>query len=171
VIEEVLVIVRRHRLQLPRDLALLLKVLVMDQGLAADLDPGFQLQQVLAPYAQRLMARQFAPDVLARRLAQTGAEAAQLGVEFPGQLRRLLRVLDRGDLQVRLPEADLELLIARTERTGNRIVAAVVAAALIQASAGLIASGRDRRRSLVVGGVAAAGALGAYLASTARRTP
>ena len=67
-IEEGLVIVRRHRLQLPREIALLLRVLVIDQGVAARLDPDFQVQAALAPYAQRLMIPQFAFQLLVTAL-------------------------------------------------------------------------------------------------------
>lgn len=142
VIGEVLTIVRQHHLRLPRDLVLLLKVLVMDQGVAAELDPGFQLQGALTPYARRLMARELAPDALLRRLTQAGAEAAQLGVELPQQVRQLLRAAEAGELQIRLHADDLEPLAARVERAGNRIVAALLATAVIQAAAALLTPGR-----------------------------
>ena len=38
-IGEMLVIVRRHRLRVPRDLSLLFTVLIVAEGLVADLDP------------------------------------------------------------------------------------------------------------------------------------
>lgn len=146
VIGEVLTIVRQHRLHLPRDLALLLKVLIMDQGVAAELDPGFQLQDALTPYARRLMAVELAPDALTRRLAQAGAEAAQLGVELPQQVRHLLRAAEAGELQIRLHADDLEPLAARIERAGNRIVAALLASAVIEATAQLLAGRSASRR-------------------------
>jgi ubiquinone biosynthesis protein len=48
-------VVRAHRLRLPSDLALLLKTVMMCEGVAAQLDPGFELVPVLVPYANRLM--------------------------------------------------------------------------------------------------------------------
>jgi len=47
-------IVRAHRLRLPSDLALLLKTVIMCEGVAAQLDPSFQLVPLLVPYAARL---------------------------------------------------------------------------------------------------------------------
>ena len=159
VIGEVLAIVRHHRLHLPRDLALLLKVLVMDQGVAAELDPGFRLQDALTPYARRLMARELAPDVLVPRLAQAGAEAAQLGVELPQQVRHLLRAAEAGELQIRLHADDLEPLAARIERAGNRIVAALLVSAAIEAAAALLArghgNGQRSRSSLIANALSA----------------
>lgn len=69
-IEEALVVVRRHRLQLPANLTLLLKALVMCEGLGTRLDPTFNLTAVLVPYAERLMTRRYSPDVLGRRLGR-----------------------------------------------------------------------------------------------------
>ena len=155
------------------ELALLLKVDVMDQGLAANLDPAFRLEDVLAPYARGLMARELSPAALARRLAKAGLDATRLGMELPGQLHRLLAVLDEGGLEVHLRAAELEPLVARTERLGNRLVAGGLAAAFIEGLAELMAVDPKRWRHvqgrLLAGGVGAAGTLGAYLAWTARR--
>jgi ubiquinone biosynthesis protein len=47
-------VVRAHRLRLPSDLALLIKTVMMCEGVAAQLDPGFELVPMLVPYASRL---------------------------------------------------------------------------------------------------------------------
>jgi ubiquinone biosynthesis protein len=44
-------VVRRHRLCLPSDLALLIKTVMMCEGVAAQLDPAFRLVPMLVPYA------------------------------------------------------------------------------------------------------------------------
>jgi ubiquinone biosynthesis protein len=49
-------VVREHRLRLPSDLALLLKTVMMCEGVAAKLDPGFELTPILVPYAARLVS-------------------------------------------------------------------------------------------------------------------
>ena len=48
---ELMSVVRAHRLRLPSDLALLLKTVMMCEGVAAQLDPGFELVPLLVPYA------------------------------------------------------------------------------------------------------------------------
>lgn len=107
-IQQLLEVLRRHRLRLPSDLSLLLKVLVMDQGMAAVLNPGFRLQEALAPYAQRPIERRLEPDALSGRLRRVSGDAARLGVEAPAQLRSILRSVERGDLGVRLAGDELE---------------------------------------------------------------
>jgi ubiquinone biosynthesis protein len=172
-IEEALAIVRRHHLQLPRELALLLKMVVMNEGMAARLDPDFRLGDVLGPYARRLVARQLSPAAFARRLGQAGIDVAQLGAELPDHLRRLLAVLESSGLDVHLRADEIEPLVARAERLGNRLVAGVIAAAFIEGLAELMAVEPERRRAwerpMLTVGLGAVGTLGGYLAWTARR--
>ena len=172
-IDEVLAVVRHHHLRVPSDVALLLKTVVMEEGMAAQLDPEFQLGDALKPYAQRLVAAQLSPAAMARRLTRAGVDVARLTSELPDQLHRLVGVLEGGGLEVHLRAAEIEPLVARTERLGNRIVAGVVAAAFIDGLAQLVSVDprRQRRwgRPMVVAGLGAAGALGAYIARGARQ--
>jgi ubiquinone biosynthesis protein len=167
-IADLMEITRRHRLRLPRDLALLTKALIMEEGLAATLDPGFQIGQALAPFAQRHLLAQLSPTALLRRLERLGLDAS----EFPGQLHRILN----DGIEVHVRTTDLEPLVARLERLGNRIAVSVLAAAAINSLAELAAADRVRpgawRNSPLAARAAAVAALGGYAAwrrSTARR--
>ncbi len=55
-IADVMNVVRANRLRLPSDLALLLKTVMMCEGIAAQLDPAFELVPLLLPYAARLVS-------------------------------------------------------------------------------------------------------------------
>lgn len=138
-IHEALGIVRHHRLQLPTNLALLLKTLVMSEGMGVQLDPGFRLTAVMAPYAQRLLLRRFAPERLARLASASGLEAARLGVDLPGQARRILTDLERGTLQVGVRPSGLDPLLRHAERLVNRLIVGILAAAFIVGLANLMA--------------------------------
>jgi ubiquinone biosynthesis protein len=48
-------VVRAHRLRLPSDLALLIKTVMMCEGVAARLDPKFEFAPLFIPYATQLM--------------------------------------------------------------------------------------------------------------------
>lgn len=130
-IEEVLAVLRRNRLRLPHELALLIKALAMNEGMGARLDPDFRLGDVLAHYAERLIGAEISPAALARRYKEAGLQAAELAIELPEQLHRVLNAIDREGLQL-LPATQLEQLIARNERQTNRLVTAMIGAAVIQ---------------------------------------
>jgi ubiquinone biosynthesis protein len=162
-------VVRRHRLQLPPNLSLLLKTAVMCEGLAAQLDPTFKLTSVLAPYAERLMLRQYSPMLWARRFGHAGLEAARLGTELPLQLRCLLGELEHGGLEVGMRPEGFEPIVRRFEQLANRLVLGIIAAAFINGLAVLTSvyqpPGWERWAGAAFTlGFVLAGALGAYLA-------
>lgn len=167
ILEEMLTIVRRHHLRLPSNLALLVKTIVMNEGLGMQLDPTFRLTTVLVPYAQHLMLRQYSPRFWTKRLGQAGMDAAWLGTELPQQLRRMLSELERGNLTMSMRPTDVDAVIQRFERLGNRIILGIVLAAFIIGLATLMAgyhpSGWNEWAFFVIGFVLAAG-LGVYLA-------
>ena len=173
IINGALGIVRSHHLQLPREMALLLRMLIMTEGMGEVLDPDFSMGSTLAPYARRMAVHQLNPVAVARRLGQVGAETLELGAELPDQLRRLLNTLDFEGLEVHLRAEELAPLVERLERVGNRMVAAIFAAAFIRGVGELTLGDTDRWKGwqapLMTAGLASTGALGGYLAWTARR--
>ena len=168
-VSEALTVVRRHQLQLPPNLALLLKTVVMNEGMGARLDPSFTLGSVLAPYAEQLLWRRFAPDRLARRLGRSAVEAVRLGTELPAQLRRLLGELERGGMEIGVRPAELEPVLRRLERLVNRVVLGILTAAFIVGLAMLMAvyhppGWEQWSGALFAVGFSLATALGVYLA-------
>jgi ubiquinone biosynthesis protein len=132
-IADVMDVLRRHRLRIPRDLAMLVKAIAMEEALAAELDPGFHLGTALAPYARVHLLEQLSPVAVARRLEELGLGAADLPH----------RLLDDG-LPVTVSK-DLEPLVARAEHLGNRIALSILAAPVIAALAELAVGRRSRR--------------------------
>jgi ubiquinone biosynthesis protein len=168
-LEEGLDVVRRHRLVLPAGLALLLKTAAMHEALGARLDPDFRLTAVLAPYAERLLWRQYAPTRWVRRLGLAGLDAARLGTELPGEARRLVAALQRGTLEVGVRPEHFEPLVGRLERLANRLVLGILAGAFVNGLAVLMAAHRPGGpeawlETLLGVGFALAAGLGVYLA-------
>lgn len=130
-VSDVLSVVRRHHLHLPVNLALMLKMAVMVEGLGAQLDPQFNLMTALQPFGQQLLLHRMSPAVWARRLGQAGIDAAQLGIELPAQVRRLLGDLERGALEVGIRAVDVEPVIQRLEGLTNRLILGMLASAFI----------------------------------------
>ncbi|MCW2134190.1 ABC1 kinase family protein [Arthrobacter sp. VKM Ac-2550] len=172
-IGRLLALLREHHLQLPRDVALILKMVLMAEGMGVRLDPAFNLTETLSPYAQRLALHSISLSAYARRFGQAGLDAAELGVELPGKLRRILDLMDTDGFELHLRAAELEPLMERAERIGNRLVAGLIAAAFIRGVGELVVADKEefRRwaRPLMGAGLGGGATLGSYLAWTARR--
>jgi ubiquinone biosynthesis protein len=149
---QLLAILRRHRLQLQAEIAMLVRMLLMVEGLGARLDPSFNLGEAVAPYASRLAASRYSPAAMAERAARAGLDTAALTAELPEKLRHLFDILETNGVEVHLRAAELDPLIARIERIGTRLVTGVIVAAVIttlgQLAGGSPHLGRSRRGRL-----------------------
>jgi ubiquinone biosynthesis protein len=168
-IEDGLRIVRRHNLQLPSNLALLLKTGIMAEGLAARVNPEFEPLAALRPYTEHILMKQLDPRELSKRVGHASFEAAQLAMEMPHMLRRILGSVDRGQVEVGVRPERFEPLMFRLERLVNRVVLGILTASFIIGLAVLMAvyspPGWDRLAGIVFGaGFLVAGGMGIYLA-------
>ncbi|MGW9184485.1 ABC1 kinase family protein [Agromyces sp. NPDC055661] len=165
-------ILRSNRVRLPRELVLLFKALLLIEALATRLDPDFRLGESLEPYAERLSWERLRASAIARRLGRASIDAGELAFDLPSIVRRLVDVADTGGIQLHLRAAELDPLVGRAERIGNRLVAGMLGAALISGIGGLVAGGRRWRGwegTMMGAGLGAVGAVGTYLAWTSRR--
>ncbi|MEO3934004.1 AarF/ABC1/UbiB kinase family protein [Micrococcaceae bacterium Sec7.4] len=172
VLSELAALLRHYRLRLPRETALLLKMLVMADGLGKQLDPGFELTTQLGPFTQKIILGSLSPEALAERLKKLGREALRFGTDAPDILRRVVEVLERGGIDIHFRADELDRLMDKAEKTGNRIVAGLITAALINAVGELVSVQPDRwknwSKTLFTAGIGGVGALGAYLALSSR---
>jgi ubiquinone biosynthesis protein len=137
-LNDVYSIMRRHRLHLPANLALLLKTVIMIEGLGVNLDPDFHFAKSLAPYTERLVLRQYSPLRWLRGLGRTSLDLAKFGAEVPERLRRIVSAAENGNLQIGMRPEGFDPVVDRLERIANRIVLGVIAAAFINGLAVLL---------------------------------
>lgn len=130
-IEDILAVVRRHNLQLPTELALVLKTLAMSEGLWRQLDPSFNAAAIAEPFVRQAAEEMYSPKTWGRRILRAGADSMELGAYLPGQLRRIAARLDRGELEVALRHRDLDESLNRFSSLVTRLSTAIVAAAFI----------------------------------------
>jgi ubiquinone biosynthesis protein len=145
-IRSMLDVARHHRMRIPRDLSLLLRTVLLEEGIVAGLDHEFGLVEVLGPYVRRHLFTGVTVSALLRRLQDAGVDLSELASDLPSQLRRALNILDDGGFDVHLRASELEPLMSRAERLGNRIALSVLAAALIDAATQLLGRSRHRGR-------------------------
>lgn len=173
-IRELLSVLRRRHLQLPREFSLVLKMVIMTEGMGVSLDPDFQLEEVLGPYAQRLVTNRYSLASLRRHLTDAGVDAFEIATQLPVQLRRLQTLLDEGGPEVHLRTEELDPLVDRLDVISKRVVFGVVGAAVVRGVVDLASADPDRRRAwqlpLAGAGVGTAGTIAAFLGwSTLRR--
>lgn len=131
---DVTVLLRQHRLALPADLALLIKVCLTLDGLGRRLDPAFDMATQARPFLRRAMLERHSPAALARRGLSALADLSELIVMVPQELRRLLRTLQGGNAGLRMRVDELRDFSRDMSHSANRLAGSLVIAALIVGS-------------------------------------
>ena len=139
-LSEVMEAIRRQHIRLPSDLALLFKALAMGEGLAKELDPGFNLLEVYIPITRELVSRQVTPAAWTKQLLLAGIDALQVTMQVPQQLRRILGDIERGGFEVNLQPASFDPYFVRLERLVNRVLIALLAATCTISTAMIVAA-------------------------------
>ncbi|MEK6749566.1 MAG: AarF/UbiB family protein [Pseudomonadota bacterium] len=124
-------LIRAHQLTLPPDLAVLFKTLITLDGFGRMLDPDFDIVGTLTPFLQRLLWRRYRPENLLRRGAAEVSGTLQALQNVPVELRRILRNLRRGSLQINLDMRRLDHFGHQIDRAASRVTVGLVTAALI----------------------------------------
>jgi ubiquinone biosynthesis protein len=133
-------ILSSHGIRYPADLMLLIRAIITLEGVASELDPGFNLATHLAPIMSGIVRERYNPQRMAGRfIADT---RVLLGVlhDLPIHVGRTLEKLSQDDLRIHLEHQHLDRLINELDRSSNRVVIGLVMSSLIVASALVIRS-------------------------------
>ena len=130
-LNDVFAAMRKNHLHLPSNLSLLVKTVIMIEGMGVRLDPEFRMAEALDSYADRLIMRKYSPVKLIRNLGQASLDLARLGTEMPQHLRRIVNATESGGLQIGMRPEGFDPILNRLEKISNRIVLGVIAAAFI----------------------------------------
>jgi ubiquinone biosynthesis protein len=128
---ELISLARRYRLSLPPVFPLLMKALVTAEGLSRSIDPSINVYEIARPYARRLLRERFEPAAILERVRESTAENARYLEDYPEQLRELLTELEDGEVEIRLRHHGLDDLTGQVDVLANRLVFALVTAALL----------------------------------------
>ncbi|NTW01912.1 MAG: AarF/ABC1/UbiB kinase family protein [Oscillochloris sp.] len=130
-ISELLSLLRRHQIIVPGPLAVLLKALVMMEGLGIQLDPTLDIFAIARPYVQHALAEQYSPSALGERALRQSRTLGETALELPEQISDLLQRLNDGELKVQTRELELHRLSHAIIGAANRLAVAMVLAALL----------------------------------------
>jgi ubiquinone biosynthesis protein len=124
-------LLRRNHIQLPSNTFLLLKTIVMAQSLGRGLDPDFDITPMLESSVIQIFKKRYSISAALRRLPSAAAELASLAGGLPLRLDRVMKTVERGEIQVRADVSGVERHIHHLERLVNRTVICIIAATVV----------------------------------------
>jgi ubiquinone biosynthesis protein len=134
-LSELVALARRYRLRMPPVFPLLTKALVTAEGLARSIDPTINVYEVARPYAQRLLSQRYRPTNVVEVVEEHALEYARYAEEMPDQVSLILTEFADGEFELQLEHSGLDELFGSMDVLANRVVFAIVTAALFVGSA------------------------------------
>ncbi|HZU86283.1 MAG TPA: AarF/ABC1/UbiB kinase family protein [Anaerolineaceae bacterium] len=121
----------KHELQLPAEMVMLVRLLAISEGIAAQLCPDFHLIEFAVPYVKKFLAEGRKPEEILSRLGQTGIDGIEFGLELPRQASRLLKMIERGQVEMNISFDGLRPFMSQMQRMANRVAIAIILGATI----------------------------------------
>ena len=124
-------LLRHQGLRLPGTLVQFFKALAMCEGILEVIDPDSSVPDYLQPMIGKLVYQAFAGSGLSGRLRDSAIDAAELTIDLPRRIDRVLGEVEQGNLRIWARVDDIEPIIKRFEHMVARSNATILAAACI----------------------------------------
>jgi len=138
VLNEVQPLIYEYKLLVPTDYWLLIKTLVVMEGVGKALSPDFDVFAASAPQVQRFLFQMALPQSWAPGIFRQAAGWVTLMSLFPRQATRVLGRLERSDLELRVQVPEIHEATRESNSETNRVVMAIVVGAMVIALALLL---------------------------------
>lgn len=127
-----------YKVRVPANLLLLLKALVIIEGVGLHLDPRYNIIPNITPFVRRLIAQKYSPAVLGRSMAKAAGDMIRLAGSLPEDLMEVMRKVRQGRLHIEFEHKGLEPFLREMDIVSNRLAFAILVAALILGSSLLV---------------------------------
>lgn len=124
-------LVSTHRIKVHPDLTMLVKVLVVVEGMGRKLDPDFDMVGHLRPFLEREFRQQHSPGRLLRELEQGLEGYLTLARNLPRDIKEILNKINRNRFRIDLEHRGLDRFSKELDRSANRLCLSLIIAALL----------------------------------------
>jgi ubiquinone biosynthesis protein len=134
VMSEVLAISFNHHVRLPTDVAMLIRAIIILEGLGRKLDPNFDIVGTLEPYVRKLVQSKLSVKRIGLTAMRTVGSLNTLAQRLPVRLDELWDQIDEGNLTIGVTVRDISFILGKADRIVNRVVFALIVVGLITGS-------------------------------------
>jgi ubiquinone biosynthesis protein len=157
---------RKHNVQCPGDLVLMIKALITIEGVGKALSPTFNLVNYAKPTIEKLVKSQYGFSAIKSRSESSALLWAQLAERLPDDATRILDRIRRNKIRLNIDVDSIEHMTDAIDRSSRNISWALVISALIVGSSIMVLANRsesmDLRSVLGLSGYIFAGTLGVW---------
>jgi ubiquinone biosynthesis protein len=129
-----------YKIKVPGNLLLLLKALVIIEGVGLMLDPKYDIIENIAPYVRRLLEKKYSPKEMSRAVFKSFGDFTKLATTLPEDAQEVIKKIRKGKLHIEFEHKGLESVNDMLGVLSKRISFAIVVGSLILGSALLVIS-------------------------------
>ncbi|MEL6924861.1 MAG: hypothetical protein AAFO94_12510, partial [Bacteroidota bacterium] len=129
-----------YKIKVPPNLLLLLKALIMIEGVGLELDPQYNIVKNIDPYARKLMMQRINPLRFKSDYLQSLMGLTKMAVGLPEDLSAIVSKIKAGKLHIEFEHKGLKPLLQKMEVVTNRMAFAMLLLAIILGSSWIIAA-------------------------------
>jgi ubiquinone biosynthesis protein len=134
-------IITRYELKIIPGFYLLIKALIITEGVGRRLDPEFNMTAYVEPFVKKLLHEYPRLKQLPFDTYFMALDLISLIKDLPFDLKSIISIVKTGDLRIQFEHRGLSPLIHKSDQLVNRLVFAIVLASLIIGSSIVILSG------------------------------
>lgn len=123
-----------YKIKIPGNLLLLLKALVIIEGVGLTLDPHYNIIANIDPFVRRLLRQKYGPEKMAKRAVKTLAGITKMATGLPEDMETIVRKIREGKLRIEFEHKGLEGLYQKMDEVSNRMAVSILLAALLLGS-------------------------------------
>jgi len=130
VLHKIMEIARKNKLKLPTNFVLLIKSLVTLEGVAAELDPSFNVVESVRPMIKKTIRKKFFDKKnISRQAILVSTEYLNLIKTLPKNVIQMIKKLSEGKFTVEMEDTNIKKLTLEIDRSSNRISYGMIIAA------------------------------------------
>ncbi|NML65127.1 AarF/ABC1/UbiB kinase family protein [Hymenobacter sp. RP-2-7] len=119
-------IIYKYKLQVPGAIFLILRALVILEGIGRVLHPRFNTFEFVRPYGAKILREQYSPENILSEAEYTGTQLLALLQTLPADLRQIMRKASKGELRLKVELSGYASLLRKADQLVSRTVLALL---------------------------------------------
>lgn len=121
----------KYQIRIPAGLSLMVKMLLTVESMVSALDPDISIVDIAEPYGRRLILKRLSHQHLWENSINTLLDLADVARQLPRNTFNLLKIMEEGQLRIKLEHHNLRTLLAKVDIVSNRISLSILLAGII----------------------------------------
>ncbi|WP_035557144.1 ABC1 kinase family protein [Hymenobacter sp. IS2118] len=115
-----------YKLQVPGAVFLILRALVILEGIGKVLHPNFNTFEFVRPYGAKIIREQYSRQNLLSEAEYTGTQLLALLQTLPSDVRQIMRKISKGELRLKFELVGYNLLMRKADQLVSRTILALL---------------------------------------------